>query len=204
MTCVEWRSCAWVHFQGRGKWRKRHGSRGKALNKRTGIKFYPSPHRLKNPIVGSLGTSARSYLRSLPRQQENTSQPKTLQANQASPPGIQDPSDPQRQRLVQRTPDQHCVTPTSLPIKLHHPRAAGLQGGARAHAHTFRRLAARGLLGGRTSQSPGQRGAFELHPRSSLSFVQSREIETSGFRYRSRVPMKTKNFPDRSKMVKST
>lgn len=71
ITCVKRRSCAWVHFQGRGKWRKRHGSRWKALNKRTGIKFYQSPHSLKNPIVGSLGTSARSYLRSLPRQQEN-------------------------------------------------------------------------------------------------------------------------------------
>lgn len=187
IICVKRPSWAWRHFQGREKWRKRHGSLRKALNKRTRMKFYQASHRLKSSGVGSLGTGAGVCLRGLPRWQENTSQPKR---RKAKPPRTRGSRTPPTHSSTSGTADpaQERVTPTLAPTEFQQPRAAGsphLGRPSRACANLQAVGGAR-AAGNRASRSPGNRALRRLphfNRSCSLPAKHSREKETVGFLY---------------------
>lgn len=158
------RSCARLHSQGRGGGGQDPDARG-AFPQRTGLPFSPPSHRRKNPTAGSLGTGARSCLRFSPRQQENTSQPTRRTRTGPRPPGIRDPSYPQRRRLAQRT-QPSCP---SHPL-LRAPNSASRGPfGARRTLARMRAPSGRSRRGACRDPAPpshqGQLGPFELHPR---------------------------------------
>lgn len=148
IICVKRPSWAWMHFQGREKWRKRHGNLRKALNKRTRIKFYKPSHSLKNPGVGSLGTGAGCVSapgrvgRKTPHKQSGWKRSRLTLWDPGPLPSTGPPPVPPTPPRSALHPRWHPPSSTSSALP-----GACTQGGPRTHARTFRPLAARGLPG---------------------------------------------------------
>lgn len=129
-----------------------------AINKRTWLKFYPSPHSLKNSTVCSLGTGAGRVFspggvsRKTPHNQSGAkrTQPHTL--GSGTPPT-------RSANLQHRGPRTSSAPPPFYGAASQDTRVA-----PGAHARTRQPLRAAQGLPGRASQSAGRRGTASLRP----------------------------------------
>lgn len=208
-----------MHLQGRGRWRKRHGSLCKAMNKRTGKEFYQSPHSPENPAL------VRSSLPAAPAGNHLT---KGLKANPASRSAIQGPSHPQRERPGRGS------HPSRAPRPLRHPPSSstrrakfeacdpGRPSRACAHLpavgsvprhqdneahwrfthsnHTQQSKADRDRQRQTVRQRQGESGGGGERERDRKGVGAKGRMKGGGEREKEgpRVPMKTKNFADRN------